>query len=171
MTISEIIKRLQEDRRIAERERRQARIEAAFAAARTVERRRFGRPTETDPAHYGRRKDDTPHVVDAVVERFKQMIADATDPEVEIVEPEPLSQQAAPLLASIGSVPVFRKKDVKCHEINEVFQGDLQKLFAEAEAALGFKKPERKYDLRTCKTAEPKKKSVWHRDIFQKGAR
>ena len=114
-------------------------IEKAFAPIRTIERRRYAKPGEINPALYGRRKDDKLLVVDAVVERFKQMIADAADPEVELVaEPEPLAEQAAALLASIDGVPVFRKKDVKCHEINEVFQGDVQKLFAEAERALGF---------------------------------
>jgi hypothetical protein len=112
-------------------------VEKEFAKARTIERRRFGRPAPTDPALYGRRKGDAPQPVDAVLERFKQMIADAADPGVElVVEPEPLAQQAAPLLSSIGAVPVFRKKDVKCHEINEVFEGDIQTLFAAAESAL-----------------------------------
>jgi hypothetical protein len=165
MSIEDIIRRLREDRQIAERERLQAQIEAAFAAARTVERRRFGRPMDTNPTLYGRRKDDAPQVVDAVVKRFKQMITDASDPGVELVEPEPLAQQAAPLLASIGSVPVFRKKDVKCFEINEVFQGYVMKLFAEAEAALDFKKAERKIDMLkfNIKTEKP---PIWKRDIL-----
>jgi hypothetical protein len=167
MSIEDIVRRLKEDRQIAERERLQAQIEAAFAQARTVERRRNAKPGEINPTLYGRRKDDAPQVVDAVVLRFKQMITDATDPEVELAEPEPLAQQAAPLLASIGRVPVFRKKDVKCHEINEVFQGDVMELFAEAEAALGFKKPEPKIDMLKCniKTERP---SIWKRDIFRR---
>jgi hypothetical protein len=164
MSIADVIRRLQEDRRIAERERLQAQIEAAFLPIRTIERRRYRKPGEINPILYGRRKDDAPQVVDAVVLRFKQMITDAMDPEVELVEPEPLAKQAAPLLASIGS-PVFRKKDVKCYEINEVFQGDVMELFAEAEAALGFKKPEPDVDmLRTCIKAE--KPPIWKRDIF-----
>jgi hypothetical protein len=137
-------------------------VEKEFAKARTIERRRFGRPAPTDPALYGRRKDDKPQVVDAVVERFKQMVADRTDPEVElVVAPVPLAKQAAALLASIDGVPVFRKKDVKCHEINEIFQGDIKKLYAEAEAALlGFKKPE---DL--LKSNIKAKESIWNRPI------
>jgi hypothetical protein len=145
----------------------QAQIEAAFAPIRTVDRRSYAKPGEINTAFYGRRKDDKPLVVDAVVERFKQMIADAADPEVELVaEPEPLAKQAAALLASIDGVPVFRKKDVKCHEIKEVFQGDIQKLFAEAESALGFKKPD---ELKlNVKTEEP---SIWTRPLrIGKGA-
>jgi hypothetical protein len=166
MSIADIIRRLQEDRRILERERLQAQIEAAFLPIRTIERRRYRKPGEINPTLCGRRKDDAPQVLDAVVLRFKQMITDATDPEVELVEPEPLAQQAAPLLASIGS-PVVHKKPVTCHEIDEVFQGDIQKLFAEAEAALGFKKPEPDVDmLRTCIKAE--KPSIWKRDIFRR---
>lgn len=165
MSIADVIRRLQEDRRIAERERLQAQIEAAFLPIRTIERRRYRKPGEINPTLYGRRKDDAPQVLDAVVLRFKQMITDATDPEVELVEPEPLAQQAEPLLSSIGSVPVFRKKDVKCYEIKEVFQGDVMELFAEAEAALGFKQAKPEVDmLRTCIRAE--KPPIWKRDIF-----
>jgi len=166
MSIADVIRRLQEDRRILERERLQAQIEAAFAPIRTVERRRYAKPSEINPTHYGRRKDDAPQVVDAVILQFKQMIADATDPEVELVEPEPLAQQAAPLLASIGS-PVVHKKTVTCHEIDEVFQGDIQKLFAEAEAALGFKKPEPKIDMLKC-NIKTERSSIWKRDIFRR---
>jgi hypothetical protein len=96
MSVEDIVRRLKEDRQIAERERLQAQIEAAFAAVRTTERRRYAKPGEINPTLYGRRKDDAPKVVDAVVLRFKQMITDATDPEVELVEPEPLAQQADP---------------------------------------------------------------------------
>jgi hypothetical protein len=97
MSISEIIKRLQEDRVIAERERRQARIEAAFAKARTIERRRFGCPASTDPELYGRRKDDV--VVEVITETPKKLV--------------PLARQAAPLLDEIKAtgVPHRRRHD------------------------------------------------------------
>jgi hypothetical protein len=86
------------------------------------------------------------------------------DVEVEVVMEKPrkvvpLAQQAAPLLASIGSVPVFRKKDVRCHEISEVFQGNVMDLFAEAEAALGFKEEP---TVATLKTNIATKKRRFH---------
>lgn len=168
MSIADVIRRLQDDRRIAERERLQAQIEAAFLPIRTIERRRYRKPGEINPTLYGRRKDDAPQIVDADVLRFKQMIVDATDPEVELVEPQPLAKQAAPLLASIGRVLVSRKKDIKCHEINEVFQGDVMELFAEAEAALGFAQEKPELSLRTCLSAEPEKESIWKRSIFRR---
>jgi hypothetical protein len=141
-------------------------VEKEFAKARTIERRRFGRPAPTDPSLYGRRKDDKPLVVDAVVERFKQVIADAADPEVELVaESEPLAKQAAALLASIEAVPVFCKKDVECHEINEVFQGDVKELFAEAEAALGLR-PKQTLKDRSDFIDQEQKPSIWTRDVL-----
>jgi hypothetical protein len=162
--MDELLARLKEDRLDAERARRQARIQQAFDAARTVERRerrRYARPGEINPALYGRRKDDKPLVVDAVVQRFKQMIADAADPEVElVVEPEPLSKQAAGLLAAIGGDAVARKKDVKCHEINETYTGDINKLFEAAEASLF----ESDADRLKLNMASPKQ-SLWTRPL------
>lgn len=117
------------------------RIAQEFERARHIERRRFGRPASTDLALYGRRKDDKPLVVDTVAERFKQMVADAAHPEVELVESEPLEQQAAGLLAAIGGSEILRKKTA-CHEITDVFEGDINDLFAAAEASLGFRKPD-----------------------------
>jgi len=143
MSIEDIIRRLREDRQIAERDRLQARIAAAFDLAR-----------KRAPA----------------AELLKTKIEYDAVPEVEVVmetpkKQVPLAQQAEPLLSSIGSVPVFRKKDVKCYEIKEVFQGDVMELFAEAEAALGFKKPEPKIDMLKC-NIKTERLSIWKRDIL-----
>jgi hypothetical protein len=183
MSIEDIIRCLQEDRVIAERERRRARIEAAFAQARTVERRRFGRPTEINPALYGRRKDDKLQVVDAVVVRFKQMIAEAADPEVELVEPTPvtkprppLSQLAQPILAQCEAtgMPHRRNYSAACWDIGSALVvDDVSELFDAALVALGYQpqKPPDEPSLKTCLSAEPGKPSVWKRNIFRKVAR
>jgi CTP:molybdopterin cytidylyltransferase MocA len=156
MSISEIIKRLQEDRRIAERERRQARIEAAFAEARTVERRRYAHPGEIDPESLGRRKDDPrpnpPKLRPALSSLAKPILEDAV--------------KAAPLIYQ-------RRPDVAVHDLGdapEVSETDLPKLLESCEKALGFKKPVAE---RSCLMGELEEPSIWKRDIFRmvKGSR
>jgi hypothetical protein len=154
MSIAEIIKRLQEDRRIAERERRQARIEAAFAEARTVERRRYQRPGEVDATLVqGRRK---------------------TDPAPRPERPRPaLSSLAKAILedaVKVAPLVYHRRPDVSVYDLGdapEVSDADLPKLLKSCEEALGFKKPdELKLDI---KTEEP---SIWTRPLrIGKGAR
>jgi hypothetical protein len=149
MSISEIIKRLQEDRVIAERQRRQVRIEAEFAKARTIERRLFGCPASTDPKLYGRRKGDV--VVEVIMKTPKKLV--------------PLAKQAAPLLDEIKAtgMPHRRNHDAACWDIGdapEVSETDLPKLLESCEEALGFKKPdELKLDI---KREEP---SIWTRPL------
>jgi hypothetical protein len=148
VSIAEIIKRLQEDRVIAERERRQARIESEFAKARTIERRRFGCPASTDPELYGRRKDDV--VAQVATETPKKLV--------------PLSKQVAPLLDQIKAtgMPHLRRHDVVCWDLGEEpVVTDVPKLLTACEIALGFAPPED--GLKCNKTdAEP---SIWKRPV------
>jgi hypothetical protein len=148
VSIAEIIKRLQEDRVIAERERRQAGIETEFAKARTIERRRFGCPASTDPKLYGRRKDDV--VVEVITETPKKLV--------------PLAKQAAPLFDEIKvtGMPHRRRHNVVCWDLGEEpVVTDVPKLLAACEIALGFAPPED--GLKCNKTdAEP---SIWTRPL------
>jgi hypothetical protein len=153
MSISEIIKRLQEDRRIAERERRQARIEAAFAAARTVERRRYPQPGKVDPTLFGRRKDDAP----PKPAKFRPSLSALAKPILDD------AVKAAPLV-------YHRRPDVSVHDLGDapvVSDVDLPKLLESCEEALGFRKPnELKLDI---KTEVP---SIWTRPLrIGRGAR
>jgi hypothetical protein len=151
MSISEIIKRLQEDRRIAERERRQARIEAAFAQVRTIDRRRYQRPGEVDPALFGRRKDDPP-------------------PKPAKSRPA-LSCLAKPILEdAVNAAPLVyhRRPDVVVHDLgDEPVVEDVPRLFDAALRALGYQ-PENPPDVPSV-SAETEKPSIWKRDIFRMG--
>ena len=113
-------------------------IEKEFAKVR--DRRRVNSGAERPL--YNRRKDDKP-TADPVVERFQQMLDAVAEPEVELVDldAKPLAELAGPLLAAIGGSDILRKT-TPVHEINEVFEGDLNLLFAQAEASLGFRKPD-----------------------------
>lgn len=154
MSIDDIIRRLQEDRRIAERERRQARIEAAFAVARIVDRRRYQRPGEVDATLVqGRRK---------------------TDPAPKPERSRPgLSALAKPILEdAVKAAPLVyhRRPDVLVHDLGdapELSDQDLPKLLESCEEALGFKKPD---ELKlNVKTEGP---SIWPRPFrIGKGAR
>jgi len=151
MSISEIIKRLQEDRRIAERERRQARIEAAFAQVRTIDRRRYQRPGEVDPALFGRRNDDPP-------------------PKPAKSRPA-LSCLAKPILEdAVKAAPLIyhRRPDVVVHDLGDVpVVEDIPKLFDAALEALGFALPKpSEPSVGTHPSTEPVKQSIWNRDIF-----
>jgi hypothetical protein len=122
-------------------------VEKEFAKARTIERRRFGRPAPTDLALYGRRIDDKP--VEVVVATPKKLV--------------PLAKQVAPLLDEIKAtgMPHRRRHDVVCWDLGEEpVVTDVQKLLTACEIALGFAPPE---DLRCNKTdAEP---SIWTRPL------
>jgi hypothetical protein len=121
MSIQDILRRLQEDRQIAERERLQAQIEAAFAAARTVERRR----KSSDGKNQGRRRDDKPQSRPA------------------------LSQLARPILLQIqvtgaNATQSHRRHSTAVWDIGdapEVSDAEIPKLLESCEEALGFKKP------------------------------
>jgi CTP:molybdopterin cytidylyltransferase MocA len=134
-------------------------VEKEFAKARNIERRRFGRPAPTDPALYGRRKDDV--VVEVIAETPKKLV--------------PLSKQAAPLLHQIKAtgMPHRCNNGIAMWDIGEapeVSEADLPKLLESCEEALGFKKPVAE---RSCLVGEPEGPSIWKRDIFRmvKGAR
>jgi hypothetical protein len=116
MSIPDIIRRLQEDRRIAERERLQAQIESAFSRARTVERRSH-KPSDDSAKNLGRRKNDKP-------------------------KPRPqLAQLAQPILQQIKTTGMpHRRNHGACWEIDEPVVQDLEKLYDEAAESLGFHK-------------------------------
>jgi CTP:molybdopterin cytidylyltransferase MocA len=156
MSIEDIIHRLREDRQIAERERRQARIEASFAEARTVERRRYVHPGEINPESLGRQKDDPrpnpPKLRPALSSLAKPILDDAV--------------KAAPLV-------YHRRPDVSVYDLGdapEVSDAELPKLLESCEEALGFKKPVAE---RSCLMGELEEPSIWKRDIFRmvKGSR
>jgi hypothetical protein len=130
MSIADVIRRLQEDRRIAERERLQAQIAAAFAPIRTIERRRYAKPGEINPESLGRRKDDKP--VEVVPKTPKRLV--------------PLAKQAAPLLDQIKATGMpHRRHQGPCWDIGdvpEVSPEDVPKLLMACEIALGFAPPE-----------------------------
>jgi hypothetical protein len=120
MSIEDIIVRLKEDQRIAEREARQARIARLFDA-------QVRHPlTKVAP------------VIQA--DLFEEMLEQAADPEVEVCG---LQIQAEELVASIGRPPVYHKRKTS-HEVGEVFSGDINDLYRAAEASLGFCKKGRK---------------------------
>jgi hypothetical protein len=132
------------------------RVEKEFAKARTIERRRFGRPAPTDPALYGRRIDDKP--VEVVVATPKKLV--------------PLAKQAAPLLDEIKAtgMPHRRNHGAAMWDIGEapeVSDQDLPKLLESCEETLGFKKSD---ELKlNMKTEAP---SIWTRPLrIGKGAR
>jgi hypothetical protein len=124
MSIEDIIVRLKEDQRIAEREARQARIARLFDA-------QVRHPlTKVAP------------VIQA--DLFEEMLEQAADPEVKVCG---LQIQAEELVASIGRLPVSlhkRRFEGGTHHIDEVFQGRIEDLYAAAEASLGRKSNGRK---------------------------
>jgi hypothetical protein len=145
MSIEDVIRRLQEDRRILERERLQAQIEAAFARARSVERRRYQRPGELDLTLVGRRKDDPP----PRPAKFRPALSRLSKPILED------AVKAAPLV-------YHRRPDVTVHDLGdapEVSDADLPKLLESCEEALGFAKS-------TEQATEDE--SIWTRDIFKR---
>jgi hypothetical protein len=87
--------------------------------------------------------------------QFEEMLAEAAEPEVEVCG---LQVQAEQLVASIGRLPVYHKRKTS-HEVGEVFSGDINELFRQAEEALGFRHPAQQ------PVAEPvvKKQSIWMR--------
>jgi hypothetical protein len=93
------------------REERAARISAAFAAAGIVP------------------------VQQTTTDSFDEMLERAVGPEVEVCG---LQVQAEELVASIGRLPVYHKRKTS-HEVGEVFSGDINELFRQAEEALGFR--------------------------------
>jgi hypothetical protein len=95
------------------REERAARISAAFRAAGIV-------PVQKDSRTL----------------QFEEMLEQAVEPEVEVCG---LQIQAEELVASIGRLPVYHKRKTS-HEVGEVFSGDINDLYAAAEASLGFRK-------------------------------
>lgn len=153
MSIEDIILRLREDRQIAERERRQARIEAAFAQVRTVDRRRYQRPGELDPTLVGMRKDDPPKP-----ERFRPALSLLAKPILEV------AVKAAPLL-------YHRRPDVGVHDLGDIpIVEDVPKLFDAALAALGFVSSKSlEPSVRMRVSAESEKPSDWKRKLFQGG--
>jgi hypothetical protein len=148
MSVEDVIRRLQEDRAVAEREARQNRIRRAFDAARgplVVQAEVMSQASVEDPT----------------VARFEQMLADQPDVEVEVVGEQSkrlvsLEQQAAPLLASIRA-PRFYRQRKSSHEVGDVFQGRLDDLYAAAEEALGFRAPAQKPAEQTV----VQQKSIW----------
>jgi hypothetical protein len=107
---------LKESHRDKAREELAARISDAFRAAGIVP----VRPTTTDSRTL----------------QFEEMLAEAAEPEVEVCG---LQVQAEQLVASIGRLPVYHKRKTS-HEVGEVFSGDINDLYAAAEASLGFRR-------------------------------
>jgi hypothetical protein len=140
--LDDVIRDLQEDCRLERerieydrdkaREKLAARISDAFRAAGIV-------PVQTDSRTL----------------QFEEMLAEAAEPEVEVCG---LQVQAEQLVASIGRLPVYHKRKMS-HEVGEVFSGDINELFRQAEEALGFRHPPQQ------PVAEPvvKKQSIWKR--------
>lgn len=138
MSTQDILRRLREDRQIAERERLQAQIQTAFDQARTIERRR--KSSDATNKNLGRRRGDPPR-------------------------PQ-LAQLAQPILQQIKTTGMpHRRNHGACWEIEELVVEDVPKLLSDCEEALGFKKPAPDVDsLRACLMAE--KPSIWKKDIF-----
>jgi hypothetical protein len=106
-------------------------IEKAFAPLRTIERRRYAKPGELNPAIVGRRKDDPPRLQ--------------------------LAQLAQPILQQIkatGTSAVPNRKGGAAiwdiGEAPEVSDADLPKLLESCEIALGLKKLEIPTRPQTC---------------------
>jgi hypothetical protein len=129
-------------------------VEKEFAKARTIERRRFGRPAPTDPELYGRRSDDI--VIEVITKTPKKLV--------------PLAKQAAPLLDAIKAtgMPHRRLHGAVCWDLGdapEVSEAELPKLLKSCEEALGVNKP----DSLSCNMQTDA--SFWTRDIFSKRVR
>jgi hypothetical protein len=119
MNMDEVLKALRLD---IERERRAAAIQAAFARAREL-------PVDPPPQ--------------------KTIQAELLVTEI-ITEPpprplQPLTDVAAPLLARLASTPMLRRRpDKAVWDIDDVFQGRIDDLYAAAETALGFRPAKRR---------------------------
>jgi hypothetical protein len=133
------------------------RITQEFERARTVERRRYSHPGEIEPELFGRRKDDPQ--VEVVMETSKNLV--------------PLAKQAAPLLDHIKAtgMPHLRLHEgVACWNIGAApAVENVDELFGAALTALGYQSEMQSLNLlRTCIAGEPKKPSVWNRDILRR---
>ena len=126
-------------------------IEKAFASLRTIERRRYTKPGELNPAFVGRRKEDPPR-------------------------PQ-LAQLAQPILRQIqttGCAAQHRKNGIECWDLgDEPVVENVPKLFDAALMALGYQ-PEKPMDELSPKaniSAAPEESSIWKRGLFKKVAR
>jgi hypothetical protein len=131
-------------------------VEKEFAKARTVERRRYAHPGVIDPRLGGRRKDDKPQGRPALSQLAQPILLQIQATGTSATTPHRRRHDGA-VMWDIGDAPVVE---------------DVPKLFDAALMALGYQ-PENPPDEpspRTCVSAEPEKKSIWKRGIFQKGA-